>query len=775
MTDLVIVESPAKAKTIEGYLGKGFKVASSFGHIRDLQKKEMGVDKENGFQPIYEVSAGSKKQVVALKKLVKTSNLVWLATDEDREGEAIAWHLYDELKLTPEKTRRITFNEITKSAVLYAVDNPRAINTNLVNAQQARRVIDRLVGFELSPVLWRKVRTGLSAGRVQSVAVRLVMEREKEIEQFTSESSFEVRAQLYDGKELFEAVIPKKIAQKDQVKRLLEQIPLSGWRVQSIERKEIFRTPPPPLTTSSLQQLASSQLGFSVKRTMSLAQRLYEAGHISYMRTDSVHLSERAQGQIKQFVENKFGAAMYFKRAFKVKSASAQEAHEAIRPVHFKEALQGVDPDEGRLYSLIFKRTVASQMEKATISKTTVSIMAGDELFTARGEEIINLGFLQVTGKGEKNTLLPNLVEGQLLEPQQVVARQGFSRPPARYSEAKLVQKLEELGIGRPSTYAPTISTIQERGYVVIRDIDPQERVVEVLKKDGANIQESTERERFGGERARMAPTPIAELVTVFLQEHFSDIVDYHFTAKLEGAFDAIAQGNTQWNAMVGDFYGSFHPLIEEAEKAPRPAQAFARYLGDGLHGKPVYVKMGRYGAFVQLGEDAQEGQEKPQYASLDANQNIDTIELEEALKLLKLPRTVGVLKKDIQYTASDGTIFQAKADSEVIANKGRFGPYLQYGSKQYVSLKKTDPPPESILMDQALTLIEDKVEKDAKNWIAAYGDKVVKKGPYGIYLKVGRKNHKISKDFDPYNLTSEDIEKIINSKSTQKTRSKKK
>ena len=766
MTNLVIVESPAKAKTIEKYLGKDFSVISSFGHIRDLDKKGMGIDIENNFTPMYSVSPGSTKHVSAIKKQLKKSETVWLATDEDREGEAIAWHLYDELKLTDSNTRRITFNEITKEAILHAVAHPRMIDLDLVNAQQARRVIDRLVGFKLSPVLWKKIQRGLSAGRVQSVAVRLVVEKERKIQQFQSVSNFQIEANLKSGSEEMKAHYPDTIDSKEAILPFFNQIQSTQWTVGKINRKVSKRSPQPPFTTSSLQQTASSMFGFSVKKTMVLAQKLYEAGYITYMRTDSVTLSSQAHEQIKKGIFKRFGDEYYQHRLYKTKQGNAQEAHEAIRPTDFDFDMKTGDSGEKKLYRLILERTLASQMSDAKINRTEINIDAGAEKpFICKGEEVVFDGFMHLTGRGSKNIILPSLKQGDHLQMQSVQARERFSRPSARYSEATLVKALEELGIGRPSTYAPTISTIQERGYVEVRDLEAQSREIQIIELSGEGISETVENEKFGSEQARMIPTAVAELVTDFLIEHAESIVDVQFTAKLEAKFDKIASGKESWGNMVSNFYSTFHPMVDHASQAQRPSETTARLIGTHPQlEKPLYAKIGRYGPYVQVGENPtdEEPSEKPLYASLRKNQNINTISLEEALKLFDLPRELGTLDKDIHHVAIDGSTFNAEKGITIYANIGRFGPYLQYGTRSYASLKKDHPSPEEITLERATEIIDEKLAADAKKHIAVYGDIYAMKGPYGFYLKQGRKNFKISQDMDPQNLSAQDIEKIL-------------
>ena len=763
MTNLIIVESPAKAKTIEAYLGKNYTVASSYGHIRDLEKKKMGIDMENGFMPIYQISPQSKKTVADLRKSVKKAEMVWLATDEDREGEAIAWHLYDALKLTPENTKRITFNEVTKEAVVKAIENPRDININLVNAQQARRVLDRLVGFELSPVLWQKVRQGLSAGRVQSVSVRLVVEREREIQAFRANSHYQISADFEYDSMAFKADFSEKLDSEESARQQLQQLPTEPWTIEQVQRSESKRSPSAPFTTSTLQQTASSLLGFSVKRTMTVAQRLYEAGHITYMRTDSVSLSNRAHSEIKDWVSSEHGPDYYQKRAYKTKSKSAQEAHEAIRPSDVSVAHPNVESDQKRLYQLIRNRTIASQMVDAKINKTTVVFSVGDKKhFTAQGEEMVFLGFLKVMGQKKELAILPTLAQGQSLMPLKVTAKQTFAKPTARYSEASLVKKLEELGIGRPSTYAPTMSTIQERGYIEVRDTEGSFRqAIELIWTGDGKIEQLVVEEKYGSEKSRLHPTPIAGLVTDFLVKHVNSVIDYQFTANLETDFDKIAKGTSVWNTMVADFYKAFKPLVKAAEKAERPSESTARSLGNHPEfNQPITVKIGRYGAYVQCG--VTEGDEKPKSASLLKHQNIDTITLNEAIDLLKLPRDLGTLSEEIKFVAKDGTAFQAENGASINASRGRFGPYLMFGPKKFAGLKKEDPAPETITLEQATDVVRKKLEADAKKHHGTFGAFTVLEGPYGLYVKDGRKNHKIPNDIKLEGLTEEIIKRKI-------------
>jgi len=778
--NLVIVESPAKAKTIEKFLGNKFTVKSSFGHIRDLAKKNYGIDIENGFQPIYEVSADKKKIVAELKKLSKEADTIWLASDEDREGEAIAWHLYEALKLKPSNTKRIVFHEITKEAILNSIKTPRDIDQNLVNAQQARRVLDRLVGFEVSPVLWKKVKPSLSAGRVQSVAVRLLVEREREIIAFDTTSSFKVIA-LFDvvdssgKKHILNAELPIRFEAKEEALQFLEICKISDFKVADVVKKPAYKSPAAPFTTSTLQQEAARKLGFSVSQTMTVAQRLYEAGYITYMRTDSLNLSNQALAAAKEQIISEFGEKYHQFRTYKTKSKGAQEAHEAIRPTYLQNKDVDAPAQERRLYELIWKRTIASQMSNADLEKTTVTIdiSKSDKQFQAKGEVLIFEGFLKVylestddENSEQAKTLLPPLKVKDNLLYKQIEAVEKFTNHPPRYTEASLVKKLEELGIGRPSTYAPTISTVQKRGYVIKEDRDGTQRdyVHFILKTD--TIKQSVKKENTGFEKSKLFPTDIGMVVTDFLLENFKDIMDYNFTADVEKDFDLIADGKMQWNKMISDFYAPFHKSVEhtmehsernlgERELGTDPetgkivlarigrfgamvqlgrgdenqddkpqfaslpknkhietitfdealellkTPAEGRFLG--VHpekNKNIYARLGRFGAMVQLGESTDD--EKPTYASLKAGQNVDNITLDQAIDLLKLPRTIGE--------------FEGKT---VVAAVGRFGPYLSHNSK-FTSLKKTDDPL-TIRIERAIELIQEKRVSDADKQIKIF------------------------------------------------------
>lgn len=735
--NLVIVESPAKARTIEKYLGRDFTVKSSFGHIRDLPKKGISIDIANNFTPTYEVSADKKKIVSELKKLTKEHD-VWLASDEDREGEAIAWHLCQALKLDPAKTKRIVFHEITKPAIEAAIQNPRTVDTHLVDAQQARRILDRLVGYELSPVLWKKVRPGLSAGRVQSVAVRLIVEREREIKSFQAESSFKVTAIfMADGQEL-PAELTQKLPDSVASQQLLEQCLQATFTVTGIEQKPGSRNPGAPFTTSSLQQEAARRLGFSVKQTMNLAQRLYESGHITYMRTDSTIISGLAIKAAEDYITNAYGAQYHQRRQFKTKNDSAQEAHEAIRPTDFRKQHAGNDDQQKKLYELIWRRALASQMAPAQLNKTEVTVAATDQqdiIFMAKGETLKFDGFLRVYGGGKDDVILPVVTKGQALPLTQASAVQTFSRAPARYSEASLVKKLEELGIGRPSTYAPTISTIQSREYVVRGDVEPQARPVTKLWTQSGAVQQETTDEPYGGDRNKLLPTPLADVTTDFLVKHFPSIVDFDFTARVEQEFDTIAEGKDKWQSMIADFYNDFHPLVEKSADISRQESTQTRTLGaDPKSGKPIMARYGRYGPMLQRGET--ESDDKPDFAPLPDNATLDTVTLEQALEMFKLPRLVG----------------KTTDDQDIKANVGRFGPYIQVG-KVFVSIKPLDPM--SITLDEARKLYAEKLEKEANKYVVQWDSGIsIVNGPYGPYITDSKKNARIPKDTDPKTIT---------------------
>lgn len=767
--NLVIVESPAKAKTIEGYLGKDFIVKSSFGHVRDLAKKGEAIDIENGFAPKYEVSPDKKQVVAELKKLAKEAEVIWLATDEDREGEAISWHLYETLNLAKKQTHRITFNEITKSAITRAIESPRQINKELVDAQQARRILDRLVGFELSPVLWRKVRPSLSAGRVQSVAVRLIVEKEREIEAFKSEFFYKVVAEFSTDKGKIKANVSRQLKSEDEAIKLLEECKSGEFKISDITRKPVTKRPVAPFTTSTLQQEASLKLGFTVSRTMSVAQRLYESGRITYMRTDSVNLSDTAVNGAKTEIEKAYGPEFSNPQKYSTKSSGAQEAHEAIRPTDFSVHEVDGESDEVRLYDLIWKRAISSQMSNAELERTTIKIESDgvSETFQAKGEIIKFEGFLKVyleskieeEEEEEDSGLLPDVSEGDAVGKEFISATQRFSRPPARYVEASLVKKLEGLGIGRPSTYAPTISTIQKRGYVEKPDRPGVEREYKRLTLSNGDIATEVLTETTGKEKNKLAPTDIGIVVTDFLSEHFGRIMDYNFTAKVEEEFDEIAKGLTEWTKMLKEFYEPFHDTVEDTLENSERATG-ERELG--IHpenGRRVIARIGRFGPMVQIGDEQVDG-EKPKFASLRANQSINSITLEEALDLFKLPRTLGEME-----------------GQPVKANVGRFGPYVQLG-KLFASIPKEEDPM-TIDFDRAVELIREKREADAKKIIKTFEeneDVQLLNGRWGPYLKIGRKNFKLPKDVEPEKLTLEEcIEISENQPAPRKGKAKKK
>jgi len=756
--NLLIVESPAKAKTIEGYLGKDFTVKSSYGHIRDLVKSEDAIDIAHNFEQKYEVPSDKKQIVSDLKKLAKEADMVWLASDEDREGEAISWHLFETLGLKEANTKRIVFHEITKPAILRAIENPRKIDYNLVNAQQARRVLDRLVGFELSPVLWKKVKPSLSAGRVQSVAVRLIVDREREVNKFKSEAAFKIVAIFGKGKEAFKAELPERFTQQEDAEKFLQDCINADFDVRSLETRPAKRAPAAPFTTSTLQQEASRKLGYSVSRTMQVAQKLYESGLITYMRTDSVNLSDTALNAAADEIISAYGDKYHQHRKYKTKSAGAQEAHEAIRPTYFNQHTIGGDGSEKRLYELIWKRAIASQMSEAQFEKTTakISISTRKEELVANGEVMKFDGFLKVylesnddeeeTQQDGENAMLPPLTKGQRLALQEMSATERYSRPPARYTEASLVKKLEELGIGRPSTYAPTISTIQNRGYVVKEERDGKQRAFRVLTlKNGAILKEQ-KTENTGAEKGKLFPTDIGAVVNDFLVLYFKGIVDFNFTASVEKQFDEIAQGLKEWTDMIRTFYDPFHKdvqsTIETADKATGERDL-------GLHpvsGKKVSVRIGRYGPFVQVGENATDTEpEKPLYASLRSGQSIETITIEDALELFKLPKKVGMFE-----------------DKDMTVAIGKFGPYVRHNSAFYSLPKDIDPL--DLSEERAIELILEKRKKDAEKLIKAFDeDPTVKvlNGRWGPYIEFGKQNVKIPKGKEPLELTYEECKAL--------------
>ncbi|MCI4410732.1 MAG: type I DNA topoisomerase [Thiotrichales bacterium] len=766
MKHLVIVESPAKAKTIEKYLGKDFTVRSSFGHIRDLPKKGMGIDLTS-FTPAYEVSADKKTVVSELKKLAKTADTVWLATDEDREGEAIAWHLAQALSLPVDSTKRIVFHEITKPAIEHAVSHPRTLDLHLVDAQQARRVVDRLVGFELSPVLWKKVRTGLSAGRVQSVAVRLIVEREREIQAFQPQASFRLTASLLADNLAFAAKRNKDLADQAAAEQFLQALAKSTFTVAGLEAKPASRSPRPPFTTSTLQQEAAQKLGFSVKQTMSVAQRLYESGKITYMRTDSVNLSDIALGQAGNVIRERFGAEYHQVRKYKTKSAGAQEAHEAIRPTDLSKDMVDGERNEQRLYQLIWQRTLASQMSDAKFERTTAEITISalpNEALIAKGEVLLFDGFIRAYDDRSEDDdkdegRLPPMQVGQTIQLQAAMAKETFSRPPARFHEAALVKALEEMGIGRPSTYAPTISTVQDRGYVVKEDREGTPRQLVLLALESGQVTKTTQTEITGSEKNKLFPTDIAGIVTDFLIAHFPEVIDYQFTARMEDRFDTVAEGKAEWRETVAQFYAPFHAQVEAAENISRAEVSQARVLGvDPVSGKPVSVRMGRFGAFAQLGGNEEETGEKPAYASLRNTQRMDTIKLEEALDLFKLPRDLGNTTDILSAYSADGTLFAVEAGTPLVVKRGPFGLYIQAG-KLNVTLKGFDPL--DITLEEASALVQAKLEQEANKVVKKFegSDIQILNGQWGPYIAdtVNKINAKIAKTENPHDLTLEE------------------
>ena len=749
--NLVIVESPAKAKTIEGYLGSEFIVKSSYGHVRDLAKKGLAIEIDNKFNPLYEVTPDKKQLVTELKKLVKESEVIWLATDEDREGEAISWHLYETLGLSKKETKRITFNEITKTAILKSIEKPRNINKELVDAQQARRILDRIVGFELSPVLWKKIRPKLSAGRVQSVAVRLIVEREKEIQSFSTSTFFRVNGLFQALKGNLKTEYCRQLADESEAKKLLDRCLKSSFFVEEIQQKPATKIPSAPFTTSTLQQEASLKIGFSVTKTMLVAQRLYESGMITYMRTDSVNLSETAIQEAKNAIETNYGSEYSKPTKYTSKSAGAQEAHEAIRPTDFLRTSISGENDDMRLYDLIWKRAISSQMSHAKLERTTIKIggLDNSDYFTAKGEVIRFDGFLKVYLESQvedgddddsDESILPSVEVNEKLKQKEITATERYTRPPARYVEASLVKKLEELGIGRPSTYAPTISTIQKRGYVEKKEREGELRNFTVLKLSNEQINREVKSETTGKDRNKLSPTDIGIVVTDFLNQHFDRIMDYNFTAKVEAEFDEIAQGKIQWTDMMAEFYEPFHAnvtnTLENSDRATGEREL-------GMHpvsGRKIIVRIGRYGPMVQIGDEKEDG-EKAQFASLQNNQSIGSITIEEALALFKLPRTLG------EYNSET-----------VKANAGRFGPYIQVG-KVFVSIPKGEEPM-TIELDRAIELFVEKQIADANKLIKAFDsrpDVQLLNGRYGAYLKIGKDNFKLPKDTTPENLSLEE------------------
>ena len=773
MKNLVIVESPAKAKTIEKFLGKDFKVMSSYGHIRDLKKKGMSVEVESDFSPLYEIPAEKKELVKQLKAAAKQADTVWLASDEDREGEAIAWHLYEVLELKPDNTQRIVFHEITKPAIIHAIENPRSIDIDRVNAQQARRVLDRIVGFELSPILWKKIKPALSAGRVQSVAVRLICEREKEVEAFKPEPFFRVNAvfTLPSG-ETFKAELKRRMDSEKEALAFLETCKSAGFSVSDLSIKPVKRAPAPPFTTSTLQQEAGKRLGFSVNTTMRIAQKLYEDGRITYMRTDSTNLSELAIKDISAAIVSEYGNDFVKVRHYHTNSKGAQEAHEAIRPTYISNSSIPGTPQEQKLYDLIWKRAVASQMSDALLEKTNVDIAVSgsSEEFRAEGEVVKFEGFMKawkIDSDSTSFTRLPHLKAGETLHNKEITATQRFTLPPARYTEASLVKKMEDLGIGRPSTYAPTISTIQSRDYIRHGEKEGTPRPYDILSLVNGDIKKETLTENSGSEKGKLVPTDVGMVVNEFLTQYFPDILDYNFTARVEEKFDEIAEGKLGWKNEMADFYTQFHPSITKVDSMRLEHKVGERILGtDPKSGKPVSVKIGRFGPVVQIGDAADE--EKPQFASLLEGQSIQDITLADALKLFELPRKVGTF---------DG--------KDVTAAIGRFGPYIHY-EKMFVSIPK-DMAPQTITLDEAIALIEAKKEAEANRLIKEFpempGLEVLngRFGPYIAYKKEGAKkatNYKIPKGTDPASLTLEEIKGLMEKQDAapaKKTRARKK
>lgn len=751
--NLVIVESPAKAKTIEKFLGEGFTVKSSFGHIRDLSKKNLGIDIEKGFLPNYEVSDDKKKVVQELKSLAKKAQTIWLASDEDREGEAIAWHLQETLNLKEENTKRIVFHEITKDAILNAIQHPRTVDLNLVMAQQARRVLDRLVGFELSPILWKKVAPKLSAGRVQSVALRLIVEREREIMAFQSQPFFKVSGLFHPQSAAksvkVKATLDTKYPTRKEAEAFLEKCKASTFLIEKIEKKELNRAPAPPFTTSALQQEAARKLGFSVTQTMRIAQKLYESGLITYMRTDSTNLSQLAINSIKQTITENYGTEYSKVRQYKTKAKGAQEAHEAIRPSYpANQSIEGT-PQEKKLYSLIWKRTVASQMADARLEKTNITIAGSNitEKFISQGEQVVFDGFLKLyleskdddSENEDENQLLPVLHEKEGMDHNEITATQRFTQKPPRYSEASLVKKLEELGIGRPSTYAPTISTITQRGYIVREDREGVERAYTLLTLKDAKITESNLKEITGAEKGKLFPQDIGILVTDYLNNNFEAILDYGFTAKVEEAFDKVAAGEVVWNELIQIFYSQFHDKVEIALKESVHTNAERELGTDPVSGKRLIVRLGKFGPLVQKGENDDPDK---QFASLQKGQLIETITIEEAVKLFELPRTVGEIE-----------------GKKITAAIGRFGPYLKYNSK-FISLGKLYDP-RTVDLETAVALIEEHDRKEAEKFIAHFPEQDIQilNGRFGPYLKHGGENFKIPKGTDAKEL---DVEKCL-------------
>ena len=755
--NLVIVESPAKAKTIEGFLGKDYTVKSSYGHVRDLNKNNLSVNIDKDFEPEYEISDDKKALVAELKKLANQSQTVWLASDEDREGESISWHLYEALDLKKKDTKRIVFHEITKTAILNAIENPRDIDMDLVAAQQARRVLDRLVGYELSPLLWKKVKPSLSAGRVQSVAVRLIVEREEEIKNFQQTSAYRVTAQfsfIQNGQEhTIAAEMPNRFDTEKEAREFVESCVKAVYKVENIEKKPASRFPAPPFTTSTLQQEAARKLGFSVANTMRLAQQLYESGKITYMRTDSVNLSSLALGMAKKEITENYGSEYVHTRQYHTKTKGAQEAHEAIRPTYMDQHTIKGTADERRLYELIWKRTIASQMADAQLERTNVNIgiSTSEKKFVASGEVILFDGFLKVYMESydddraeDKMSVLPPIEVGTALDLEKMEAQQRFTRHPLRYTEASLVKKMEELGIGRPSTYAPTISTIQKREYVTRGDVPGVPQTYKTITLKNGKITEKTGKETYGAEKGKLLPTDIGVLVNRFLLQYFENIIDYNFTANVEKEFDQISEGQRAWNKMIKDFYGVFHQQVVSTTENSGKFSGEKLLGTDPATGKNVYVKVGRFGPVAQIGDT--ESEEKPRFAGLRKDQSIETVTLEEVLKLFEFPRILGQFE-----------------DKEVSVSVGRFGPYVKHNGTFY-SLAKTDNPA-TIDMERAIEIIGEKRQKDVENTILTFDqdpDMKVLNGRFGPYVSYKKKNYRIAKDVDPKSLTYEDCLKLV-------------
>jgi DNA topoisomerase-1 len=762
--NLVIVESPAKAKTIEKYLGSDFKVLSSIGHIRSIPKKTKDgtppIDIKHDFKTQYEIDPEKRKTIAELKKAVGAADTVWLATDEDREGEAIAWHLCEVLKLNPKTTKRIVFHEITKSAIEEAVKSPRTVDMNLVEAQQARQILDRIVGFELSPVVWQKVPGGKSAGRVQSPAVRLLVEREREISAFLGSSQFKVTALFYHDNEEFKAELKQRFDTEDEAKKFLESVKDAHFSVSDVTKSPSTRNPAAPFTTSTLQQEANARLGFGSKATMAAAQKLYQAGKITYMRTDSVNLSGQAIAGATDFIKRLYGPEYSTVRTFKTKSAGAQEAHEAIRPTDITLETASDNEYDQKLYDLIRRRTLASQMSPAKLENTTVTITISTkkEVFEAKGQIIVFDGFLRVYG-ASKEEILPPLKSGDVLNTSEITAREVFAKPPSRYTEGSLVKKLEELGIGRPSTYATIIDTVQTRGYVERGDGEGEPRSVITLSLIDGTVEREVVQEKTGSTKGKLIPTPSGELIADFLTNHFEPVVDYQFTAKVEEEFDAIAEARLARNAMLKSFYTPFHELIEKSGGIDRSTVGANREIGtDPKSGKPIFARFGRFGPMLQLG--SQDDENKPEFAPLPKGLKIETVTLEQALEAFKLPRLIG--------QTPDGT--------DIRANVGRFGPFIQIGTKTkttkplYVSLKEDDP--HDITLERALELYEQKLKSEAEKNIADFGDGIkVLRGPFGVYITDGSKNAKIPKDTDPMSITHEQAKSLLTEAPARKGR----